>query len=414
MRTTTTIVIGAGPAGLAASRCLADRGIDHVVLERDEVACSWRHQRWDSLRLLTPNWKTTLPGCSYTGDEPDGFMTAGAVAELLVGYRRQVDAPIIEGCEVQRVESGDRGFRVHTSDGPWPSRGVVLATGAFRVPRIPAIAEDLPRSIQQIAPIRYRNPDQVQAGRVLVVGASASGVQIADELARAGREVVLAVGEHVRMPRTYRGMDIHWWLDVIGRSDERHDEIEDVDRARRLPSPQLIGSPERRDLDLNTLSDLGVHLAGRLVRVSDGRATFAGSLRNHLASADLKQARLLDDIDDHAARTGLDAEVGPVDRPEPTRPPTPLRDVDLASLGAVVWATGYRPHHPWLEPDLVDDKGAMIHQGGVLPRPGLYALGLPFLRRRRSSFIDGIGLDAAELADHLRRHLDASARTAPG
>jgi len=407
-RTTDVVVIGGGQAGLAMSHSLTDRSIDHVVLERAEVANSWTTERWDSLRTLTPNWMSRLPGFSYDGDDPNGYMTAGEVAAYLESYRRSFGAPVRTGVEVQRIRTLDRSHVVETSEGPWFARSVVMATGACSQPRVPAIAADLPGIIQQLTPTAYRNPAQVAPGAVLVVGASASGLQIADELSRSGREVTLAVGDHVRLPRTYRGMDIHWWMQTTGLLDERFDEVEDLARARRLPSLQLVGSPEQRDLDLNTAAANGVNPVGRLAGIRAGRAQFSGSFANMCTSADLKQNRLLDEIDEYAASHGLDAEIGPTWRPAPTSVGRPALELDLRSVGSVVWATGFRPTYPWLDESLVDSRGRLVHDGGVLAVPGLYVLGLPFMRRRKSSFIDGVGPDAEELAAHLVGHLERS------
>jgi putative flavoprotein involved in K+ transport len=405
---TTVVIIGAGPAGLAMSRCLTARAIDHVLLERGEAAHTWRTERWDSLRLLTPNWFSRLPGWHYRGDDPDGYMTAAEVVGHLEGYRRSFDAPVRPRTTVLAVRSTPSGFTVTTDHDQWRCRGVVIATGAASTPRIPALARELPPTVAQLVPTRYRNPDRIGEGRVLVVGASASGVQIADELARSGRAVTLAVGEHSRLPRMYRGRDIHRWLDAIGQLDERHDEIDDLARARRQPSLQLVGSPQRRTLDLNALSGIGVELVGRFVGVTGHTAQLSGSLAAVCASADLKQGRLLDRIDAFAAATGLAGEVGPPHRPRPTVVGPAPTALDLRSVGTVVWATGYAPRYPWLDPGLLDGRGAVRHDGGVLPEPGMYVLGLPFTRRRKSTFLDGFGPDAEELAAHLAAHLDRS------
>ena len=404
---TTVTIIGAGQAGLAMSRCLTERSIDHIVLERGETANSWRTERWDSLRLLTPNWMTRLPHHRYDGDDPDGYMTAAEVVAFLDRYGR--DAPVRTHSKVESVTSNANGFRTVTTTGVLDSSAVVVASGACSTPRVPQIATALPRRIQQITPIEYRTPGSITDGRVLVVGASASGIQIADELRRDGREVVVAVGDHVRLPRTYRGMDIHWWMDTIGLLDERYDEVEDIVRARRLPSLQLVGTPEHRTLDLNALHVSGVQLVGRLAGVAGPVAQFSGTFANFCASADLKLGRLLDTIDVYAAEHGLDTELGPPERFARTTVPIADTTIDLASIDAVVWATGFRSNLPWLEPDLLDRKGAIRHDGGVMTRPGMYALGLPFLRRRKSSFLDGVGPDAEELAVHLAHHLDAVA-----
>jgi len=407
---TAVVVIGAGPAGLAMSACLRDESIDHVLLERSEVAHSWRHERWDSLRTLTPNWMNRLPGLPYAGDDPDGYMTAAEVADSLVRYGQVIDAPVQTGTTVVALRPANPGWHVDTDQGRWRCRAVVIATGATSHPRIPTIAAQLPAAIQQLSPTHYRNPDHLGPGRVLVVGASASGIQIADELTRSGRDVTLAVGEHVRLPRTYRGRDIHWWMDTIGLADERWNEIDDLARARRLPSPQLAGTPDRRSCDLNALQAAGAAAVGRVVGVSGGRVQCSGSLANLVTNADLKQNRLLDRIDAFAAEAALNDIAS--DRPAPTTIATPRTEVSLAGIDTVIWATGYRPTYPWLDTALLDRRGQIIHEGGVMAMPGLYALGLPLLRRRKSSFLDGIGADTVDLTTHLRAHLDRNVAAA--
>ena len=395
---TSVVVIGGGQAGLAMSWWLTRAGVDHVVLERGAVGQSWRERRWHSLRLLTPNWMNRLPGAPDVGGDPDGYLGATAVVDLLDGYARSFAAPVRPHTTVLGVRQTAAGFQVDTDGGPWRCRAVVVATGTEAESRIPALAAELGGDLQQVAALGYREPDQVAPGAVLVVGASASGVQIADELRRAGRSVTLAVGDHVRVPRTYRGRDIYRWLDELGVLDERYDEVEDLVRARRLPSLQLVGSPQRRSLDLATLSAGGVQLTGRLVGIDRGRALFSGSLANFLKAGDLKQARLLDRIDEHVGG-------GPVHRPEPTPLPPPVTELELARFPAVVWATGHQPRYPWLDPALLDRRGAIRHDGGVLAAPGLYVLGLPFTRRRRSNLIAGVGPDAEALCAHLVGHL---------
>src|SRR5688572_25400092 len=242
MRATTTIIIGAGQAGLAMSRCLTERSIDHVVLERGEVASSWRSGRWDSLRLLTPNWQSRLPGYRYEGDDPDGYMTMPEVVRFLDAYADVISAPVETNTTVTAVRGGADGYQLETTEGEWRCRTVVLASGACSRADVPAFASELPSGITSLTSAEYRNPDQLDDGGVLIAGASATGLQLADELQRSGRQVTLAVGGHVRAPRLYRGMDIMWWLDAAGVLDERHDEVDDITRARSLPSFQLVGS----------------------------------------------------------------------------------------------------------------------------------------------------------------------------
>jgi putative flavoprotein involved in K+ transport len=410
MPKTTTVVVGAGHSGLAMSRCLADRSIDHVVLERGEAAHSWRTQRWDSLRLLTPNWMTRLPGYAYRGDDPDGYLAASEVAQLIADYSKDIAAPVMANTTVTSVRPAERGYVVQTDQDTWHARSVVLAPGASTVAKVPALQHSVPAGITTLTPADYRNPSELPDGGVLVVGASASGIQIAAELHRSGRPVTLAVGEHVRMPRTYRGRDILWWMDAAGLLDERYDQIPDLARARNLPSMQLVGSPDRTTVDLNSLSRLGVRLAGRLAGIRDGIAQFSGSLPNMCALADLKLGRLLDTIDALAAEVdaGSDDPRQPV---IPTAVPTaaPLTiDLRFGEIRTILWATGFRPDLSWLDVPVIDRKGHVRHDGGVTASPGLYLMGMPFLRRRKSSFIDGAAADAADLSGHLAHHLDSN------
>jgi len=404
----TTVVIGAGHAGLATSRCLTERSIDHVVLERGEVANSWRRERWDSLRLLTPNWQSRLPGYCYDGADPDGFMTMREVVAFIARFAVVAGAPVRTHTTVTSVRPADDGYYVATDRGDLRCRSVVLASGACNVANVPALRPAIPASIVCVTPLEYRRPAQLPDGGVLIVGASATGVQLADEIHRSGRPVTLAVGEHVRLPRSYRGRDILWWMDASGVWNQRYDEIDDLARARSLPSPQLVGTPERVTLDLNELSAAGVAIVGRLAAVRGGRAQFSGGLRNQFALADLKMNRLLDTFDEFARGQGRDDEFGPPERFEPTRAPAkaPL-DLDLASgeIRSIVWATGFRPDYSWLEVPVLDRKGYLRHDGGVVDAPGLYALGLPVLRRRKSSFIHGAEDDARDLVEHLDRYL---------
>jgi putative flavoprotein involved in K+ transport len=417
---TTAVVIGAGHGGLAMSRLLSERSIDHVVLERGEIANSWRTERWDSLRLLTPNWQCRLPGYAYDGDDPDGFMAMPAVIDFVTAYAKQIAAPVQTETTVTSVRQTNGvsgGYTVTTNQGEWQCTAVVLATGAFNVPKVPTVAEGLPTSIATLTPMQYRNPEDLADGGVLVVGASATGVQIAYEIHLSGRPVTLAVGEHVRGPRDYRGRDIQWWMDAAGVLDERYDEVDDIVRARRVPSMQLAGSPERTTFDLNALMDIGVKIVGRLAGIRDGRAQFSGSLRNKCELADLKLGRLLDTIDEWALRSGIDDAVPPPHRFEPTavpEPPTLGLDLDNGAIKTVLWASGFRPDYSWLDVDVVDNKGMVRHDGGVVVEsPGMYLIGTPFLRRRKSSFIDGGRADAEDLIRELAAFLDRQAVTKP-
>jgi len=408
MKRTGVVVIGGGQAGLAMSRLLLDRRIDHVVLERGRVAERWRTERWDSLRLLTPNWMARLPGHAPRGADPDGFMTMPEVIGFLEDYARSFDAPVETGTTVSRVTRAAGGYRVQTDRGTWAAPHVVVATGYCDRPRVPAISRGLYASIVQLAPGHYRNLSQLPDGGVLVVGASSSGVQLADEIHASGRPVTLAVGRHTRLPRTYRGRDILWWMDRMGVLGESIEHVFDVEASRRQPSLQLVGRPDRRTLGLLELRAQGVRVVGRAIDAAGSSVTFDDDLLATTAAADYKLAGLLRRIDRFVRDQRLEARVEP---PEPFEPSWPAfegadrrRQIDLGTEGirTVIWATGYRREYPWLQvPGVLDGAGELRHRGGVTPSPGLYVLGLQFQRRRNSAFIDGVGDDARAIAEHL-------------
>lgn len=403
------VVIGAGHCGLAMSHFLSARSIDHVVLERGEIANSWRHERWDSLRLLTPNWLTRLPGYGYRGDRPDDYMKVTEVADFIVGYAEFAGAPVQTETDVTAVKAVGVGYRVETNRGAWLCRAVVMASGAFNTPNVPALSAAIPDAIRQLTLRDYRNPDALDDSGVLIVGASATGLQLADEIQASGRDVTLAVGEHVRMPRTYRGKDIQYWMERAGLLDECYTTVDDIRRARKVPSPQLVGSDSRRTLDLNSLTDKGVRIAGRLAGVRDGKAQFSGSLRNVCALADLKMERMLKAIDEWIDANGYAEATEPTKTFAATNTGEPsLLGLDLTSkeIRTVIWATGFRPDYSWLDVPVLDRKGNVRHDGGVVDAPGLYIMGLPFLRRRKSSFIHGAEDDARDLSGHLAAYLE--------
>ena len=395
------------------SRFLSERAIDHVLLERGSIANSWRQERWDSLRLLTPNWQSRLPGYEYKSGDPNGFMTLPEVIEFIDDYAFGIGAPVRTDTTVVSVRQVEDGFRVVTQRGQWRCRAVVCASGAHNLQNIPAFAAQLAKTLRTLSSKDYRNPRQLDGDGVLVVGASATGLQLADEIQRSGREVTLAVGEHIRMPRVYRGRDIQWWLDAVGILGQRYDAVDDIVRARRVPSPQLVGTPERVTLDLNALTTRGVNLVGRLVGIQEGKAQFSGSLRNHCAMADLKLARLLGTIDAWAVRSGRCDDAGEPQRFAPTQvAETPRLKLDLTRerIGTVIWATGFRPDYQWLHLPVLDGKGRLRHDGGVVDQPGVYVLGLNFMRRRKSSFMHGAEEDVRDLGTHLVSYLRAAVR----
>ncbi len=405
VQSTTVVVVGGGPAGLATSRHLTARGIDHVVLERGRIAERWRSERWDSLRLLTPNWLARLPEWRYEGDDPDGFMTMPEIIGHLAAYAASFAAPVVEQAEVLAARPCAGGFEVDTPTCTYRSAALIVASGA--VPTMPAWRDGLSPSVAQLHSSRYRNPEQIAPGGVLVVGASASGLQLAHELNRAGRNVVLSVGTHIRLPRTYRGRDTHWWLDLAGTLDTTIAEVADLTAARRGPSLQLAGTPDRRSLDLNRLRADGVRLTGRAVGARGWTVGFADDLAVTCAQADRRLHRLLALFDHVAVAAGLTDEIAPPSRPEPTRiaPAVAALDLDMYGVSTVLWATGFRRHYPWLHVPVTDRAGEIRHDGGISAWPGLYTMGLPFMRRRKSTFLDGIREDSADIVAHLATYL---------
>lgn len=405
MKRADVVIVGAGQAGLALSHCLGQIGIDHAVLERGRIGERWRSQSWRSLTLLTPNWLNALPGSPYDGADADGFMGKDAFVESLEAYARRWQAPVECGVDVLSCRRNCDGFAIATSAGDRSAKAVVVATGHCDRPVVPYAPEGRP---QDMHASQYRSADALAGGGVLVVGASSSGVQIADELARAGRRVVLSVGKHTRLPRLWRGKDIFFWLREMGFMAQRLDDLANPESARRQPSLQLAGRPDKADVDLATLQALGVELTGRVRGIAGGAIAFAGDLAANMAAAEAKQARLLAEIDRFAG-TARPRRRAPVAAPSSFARRLSLTD---GSIGTVIWATGHARSFDWLEPRALGADGEIEHQGGVTAVPGLYALGFRFLRKRDSNFIGGVGADAQAIAAEISLYLDRNGRQA--
>jgi putative flavoprotein involved in K+ transport len=403
-----TVIIGAGQAGLALSRLLTDAGHDHVVLERGRVGERWRSERWDSLALLTPNWANRLPGDDEP-DDPDAYPSRAEFVARLERYSRSFGAPVREDTTVTAVERTAGAFRVRTDRGEWTARHVVVASGDCGVPAVPWFATSAPAAVEQIHASQYRAPANLAAGGVLVVGAGPSGHQIADELARAGRRVVLAVGRHARIVRRYRGRDIWAWLDALGDLSRSLHELPRHARERPRPALPLDGRDGGRTIDLGTLADDGVRIAGRVEGFAGGHALFEPGLEANIADADARLRRLLDRIDAHIAARA-DAHAFPARGPiAPVPAPAPVRAVDLEAEGiaTIVWATGFRRHVPWLQiPEVAGDDGGIVHDGGRTTVPGLFVLGMRWQSRMISHQVGGVGADAAVLAARIARRAD--------
>jgi putative flavoprotein involved in K+ transport len=334
-------------------------------------------------------------------------MSRREVIRYLEGYARSFGAPVERGVTVEAVERAGTGYQVSSDRGTWRAGAVVIATGHSDRPSLPPFATALPRDVVQVVPAGYRRSSQLPPGGVLVVGASATGVQLAGEIHASGRPVVLATGRHIRMPRRYRGRDVMWWLDAAGILDQTAAEVRDPEAARRQPSMQLVGRPDHRPVGLAVLHAAGVRVVGRAVGVDGGRVLLGSDLAGSIAAAEARLQRLLARIDAYARGAGLAAQVQAPDPIPPVRLPSAPASLALRAEGirTVLWATGYRRSYPWLKLPVLDERGEIRHVGGITSEPGLYVLGLQFLRRRNSSFLDGVGADARDLADHLARQL---------
>lgn len=399
---TEVLVVGAGQAGIAMSEHLGRHGIPHLVLERDRIAERWRSGRWDSLVANGPCWHDRFPGLAFQGD-PEAFVGKETVADYFVDYARMIGAPVRCGVAVTRVErlEGRPGFRVETSAGVIEARCVVAATGAFQTPVIPRLVP-ADAGLMQIHSAEYRNPGQLPSGGVLVVGAGSSGVQIADELQRAGRRVWLSVGPHGRPPRRYRGRDNVWWLGVLNKWD-----------AEAMPGAEhttiaVSGARGGETIDFRRLAARGITLVGRAEGFAGGVMRFAPDVAENIAKGDADYLAVLDAADAYVRRNGLDLPEEPEARvigPDPECLTHPIRSLDLAAegIGAIIWATGYAQDFGWLKVDAVDEKGAPRHQRGISAEPGVYFLGLPWQTRRGSSFIWGVWHDAKYIADHIAK-----------
>jgi putative flavoprotein involved in K+ transport len=400
-----TVVVGAGHAGLAISNLLAAQGEEHVVLDRGGIAERWRNERWDSFTLLTPNWATWLPNWHYDGAEPHGFMGRDQVVSYFERYARSFAAPVREGVEVQALEPANgAGYLLRTSDGELSARRVVIATGPFQKPRLPAWSSELPGNVEQVHSSAYRSPARLPEGAVLVVGTGPSGQQIADDLLRGGRRVYLSVGRHRRVPRRYRGRDHYWWLEHGGFYERTAADVP-PDERRGGVAPVLTGFDGGRDLDLRELHAEGVTLLGRAVGVENGCVRLEGGLLQALAAGDRAYEQFTSWVDARLVRfEGLYADPEERERfPDPPEPPEAL-DLQAAGVASVVWATGFgHDFASWVQLPVLDAVGSPLHERGATDCPGVYFLGLHWLHRLRSPFIRGAEEDARHIAGLIAR-----------
>ena len=392
------VVVGAGQAGLSASALLTERGIEHVVLERGQVANTWRTARWDGFYLNTPNWSLALPGHEYDGPDPDAFSSRDEVVEYLEAYGRA--APVRTGIEVTRLRRDGGVWCLETSDGEVRADAVVVATGAFQQPHLPAGAEGAPGEVLGLVADEYRNPEQLPEGAVLVVGSGQAGCQIADELRRAGRRVNLSVGSCPRFPRRWGGRDLLFWVLALGIMDDTPDSLPSP-AARLACNPSVAGDHGGHDCHPRWLADRGVELVGRFTGFDGGRALFASGLEATLAAGDEFHRKLIEGFEAYAVANGLDVDEA---EPEPAHPPA--RDVEALDLrvegiASIVWATGYRSDFGWIDGLAVDEQGYPAQTRGASELEGLYLVGLHWLTKRKSALLIGVGEDAQHVVGQI-------------
>jgi putative flavoprotein involved in K+ transport len=405
-----TVVIGAGAAGLAMSYCLTQGGSDHIVLEKRRAGEAWRSGKWDSFTLVSPNWTLQLPGFPYTGDDPDGYLTRDEVIRYLEDYAALFNPPVRTGVAVNEVAGAGDGFVVETSAGPFEAANVVIATGAFQQPKIPASSARIDPEIYQLHTSQYRNPQQLPEGAVLVIGSGQSGCQITEELYRQGRKVYLCTGKVRRVPRTYRGKDIFWWGKHLGMFDQTVDTLESP-ADRFAPNPQLTGNEGGRALNLHQFALDGVTLLGRFQDADGSRVSIAGDLMENLAACDQAAVNFKKAVDKLIEETGMQAPPAE-DEPELRAgyDAEIITELDLKAAGitTIIWAAGYHRDFSWVKFPIFDEFGYPAQQRGVTTQPGLYFLGLQWLHTLKSSLLLGMGEDAA----HIAAHIASRARTA--
>lgn len=398
------VVVGAGQAGVAMSEHLTHAGISHVVLERARIAERWRSERWDSLVANGPAWHDRFPGLGFDGYDPDAFVPKEAVADYFEAYAKKFQAPIRTGVDVKSVtrRSSDSGFKVATSAGELEAKYVVAATGAFQVPAIPPVVPES-ASIHQLHSSDYHNSEQLPAGAVLVVGAGSSGVQIAADLRKSGRDVYLSVGQHDRPPRRYRGRDNVWWLGVLGKWD----------LATPLAGAEHVtiavsGFDGGRTVDFRDLANSGITLLGLTAAYDNGTLKFADDLERNITRGDTNYLSVLNEADEFIKLNNLDLPLEPeahILGPMPDAAVNPIRELDLGKEGitSILWATGYSTDYSWLQVSgAVNEAGKPAHQRGVSSAHGIYFLGQPWLSRRGSAFIWGVWHDAKFLSDQIQ------------
>jgi putative flavoprotein involved in K+ transport len=411
-----TIIVGGGQAGLAISYYLKQEGREHLILERaPAVANAWRHQRWDSFTLVTPNFQVRMPGSEYRGNDPYGFMSLSEVVKYFDDYLQRFQLPVRCGIEVTSVERDGHGYLVRTSEGDYRANNVAIATGLYQSPKIPKFSSVIPSNILQIHSMKYKNPSSLPDGAVLVVGTGESGAQIAEELYQSGRKVYLSIGSAGRVPRRYRGRDINDWFTRMGMFDTRVEDLRSpADKFH--PHPQISGKNGGESLNLHQFTRDGVVLLGHVRDAANGRIMIAPDMKETLAKVDQFEINALKAVDDYIARMGLNAQAAPVPQLRDGYAQEVITELDLKATGisTIIWATGYAFDFSLVKLPVVDSDGYPIQKRGVSEYEGLYFLGMPWLHSRRSGILFGVGDDAAYIAKHIATQVTDYARVASG
>lgn len=401
-------IIGGGQAGLAASYHLAQQGIDHIILEKNQIAHSWKTQRWDAFCLVTPNWQCQLPGYPYKGDDPKGFMLREDIVAYVENYARHIAAPVFEGVAVTSLKRGPEGrFLLETGSGTLTADAVILAVSGYHVPNVPRMAERLEGQVTQLHSSAYRNAGQLPEGEILVVGSGQSGCQIAEDLHLAGRKVHLAVGSAPRCPRTYRGREVVEWLNDLGQYDLPVDQHSLKEKVRKNANHYLTGRDGGRDIDLRKFAMEGMSLYGRLKNIENGNLVFADDLAANLDNADRVYNGICGLIDSHINRNCIDAPAQDHYAPvwEPNTPATEINPLK-AGITTVIWTTGFRSDWSWVELPMFDGNGYPTHARGISAVDGVYVIGLPWLYTWGSGRFVGVGRDAEYVVSAIRSRFD--------
>jgi putative flavoprotein involved in K+ transport len=402
-----TLVIGAGQSGLSVSYYLTQQGREHILLEKQRFGEAWRSGKWDSFTLVSPNWTIQLPGFSYAGDDPDGFLNREGVVQYLENYVSHFNPPIQTGVEVRSITNGTgNGFVIETQEGTILADNVVVATGAFQAPRLPDYHKQIPSQITQLHTSQYRNPQELPSSAVIVVGSGQSGCQIAEELYQHGYKVYLSTGSAGRVPRRYRGKDIFWWANVLGMLDETVEELKSLDQ-RFDANPQISGKDGGHALNLHQFAMDGVSLLGRIKAINGSKAFLADDLRENLAKSDHLEEEFIKGVEKYIVKNDLqlptEDESGPSLRAGYDSPAVTELDLEALGIRTIIWAIGYIYDYSWIEMPIFDSNGYPIHQRGITTHPGLYFIGLQYLHKAKSSLLFGVGDDAAYITDHIER-----------